>query len=280
MKPLCDSVIIVCGIVRNAEKGLRKNIPVINRLCDCARDYSIVIFENNSTDGTKRLLRQWALEKGDRAHISIEDFPPTAPVPVTAGVNPFYSSVRISRMVRLRNRYMDFIIENGMKADYLIAVDLDVASIDFRGVLSSFSTPFDWDAVTAYGHSLSPSMRERYHDTYALCPIDDDGPQTERKILENADRFSARKAGERMVRVKSAFGGLAIYRFEAVDGLRYQLTKNDDPRVEVECEHYSVYRQMRERGFERVYINYSMAIKYQKLSLKIVWNSICRRIGR
>ena len=83
------------------------------------------------------------------------------------------------------------------------------------------------------------------------------------------------------IRVYSAFGGLAIYRFEAVKGLRYACPslRNDDDRVEVKCEHYSLYKQMAERGYDKVFINPSMILKYQNLSIKIIFNSIKRKLG-
>ena len=73
---------------------------------------------------------------------------------------------------------------------------------------------------------------------------------------------------------------MAIYRFECVRGMRYNVMKNGDPRVQVRCEHYSIYYQMKKRGFDRVYINPAMSLKYQDLSLKIIYNSITRQVNR
>lgn len=50
MKPLKESTLIICSIVRNAANGLKRNIPVINSLCKYAKSYKIIIFENNSLD--------------------------------------------------------------------------------------------------------------------------------------------------------------------------------------------------------------------------------------
>ena len=57
---------------------------------------------------------------------------------------------------------------------------------------------------------------------------------------------------------------------EAVKGLRYEVYDNEDPRVEVKCEHYSIYKQMKERGYDKVYINPQMRIKYQEVNLKTI----------
>ena len=70
-----------------------------------------------------------------------------------------------------------------------------------------------------------------------------------------------------------------MYRFEAVRGLRYEALPNDDERVEVKCEHFSLYKQMMERGYDRFYINPGMTLKYQRLTPKIVWESLKRKLS-
>ena len=55
IKPSLSSIII-CSIVRNAEKGLINNIPIIDALCEHFNDYKIIIYENDSTDNTKNIL--------------------------------------------------------------------------------------------------------------------------------------------------------------------------------------------------------------------------------
>jgi hypothetical protein len=73
MKPLQSSTIIICGIVRDAERGLEKNIPVINALCDKAKDYRIVIYENDSRD-TKQILTKWEVDRdSDKIHLLLND---------------------------------------------------------------------------------------------------------------------------------------------------------------------------------------------------------------
>ena len=56
MKSPAVSSIIVCGIVRDAGKGLKNNIPVIDELCSYFKDYRIYVYENDSKDDTKELL--------------------------------------------------------------------------------------------------------------------------------------------------------------------------------------------------------------------------------
>lgn len=278
-----EKSIIVCGIVRNAERGLKRNMPVMAELAKTFAGFRMILFENDSADGTKSVLKLWQSVMGDKLTVVSEDSGAKKVIPKSGEVscNPFYSDRRISKMAALRNQYMDYVSEKGLTADYLMVVDMDVAGISLKGVLSCFNLDVEWDAVTANGYSLSPKLRRRYHDSYALTEYGDEmHPQTEEKILRLSEKYASLGPSDSPVRVFSAFGGIAIYRFEAVDGLRYSALPNDDSRVEVRCEHFSIYRQMADRGFDKTYINPAMLVKYQKLTLRIIFDSIKRRLSR
>lgn len=284
MTDLKSKSIIVCSIVRNAEKGLRRNIPTVKALCRLFGDYHVVVYENDSTDGTKEVLREWMAEDGEHVEALLNDTDPAKTIPSASAVkvNPFFSRKRIEKMVALRNRYLEHVESRGWTADYLMVVDLDVAQISLEGILTSF-VPIApaWDAVTAYGYSTSPSLQRRYHDTYALVKQGEQGvAQTEKSIHDAALDFAAVLGKGEWMRVDSAFGGLAIYRFECVRGLRYEVMDNDDERVEVRCEHQSIYKQMCSRGFGRIYVNPDMQLKYQDLTMEIVVNSMKRKLRK
>lgn len=281
MKPISDSTIIICSIVRNAEKGLRKNIPQITALCEHFKDFKIFVYENDSKDNTKTLLENWHQSDPSNVFVSLNTTNAENSIPSASesgDVNPFYSRKRIEKMANLRNTYLEFVEKKGWLSDYLMVVDLDVAWINVDNILSSFEKD-KWDAVTAYGYSISPKLRNRYHDTYALTEFGDEmNPQTEYKTKQLSEKYASIVPNTEWIRVFSAFGGLAIYRFECLQGVRYKALDNDDKRVEVKCEHFSIYKQMAERGFDKVYINPKMVLKYQNLTVGIVWRSLCRML--
>lgn len=285
MKSINESTIILCSIVRNAEKGVRRNIPIISELLMHAKDYRVFVYENDSVDGTKDLLLQWHQKDPLKIHISLNNCDSAKTIPsnkLTKGVNPFFSHRRIDKMAMLRNTYMEYIEKQKWEADYLIVVDLDVARICLDGILSSFESKLEWDAVTALGYSIGPNLKRRYHDTYALTLYGEEMfPQTEQKVRSLAGLYSVLNGYGAWMRVFSAFGGLTIYRYDAVKGIRYAYPSlnNDDERVEVRCEHYSLYKQMVERGYDRVFINPAMTLKYQDLSMMIILNSLKRKFG-
>lgn len=281
-KHLGDSFVVVCGVVRDAATGLRKNIPVIQWFCSQCRDFRVVVFENDSKDKTKELLQAWQATDSNRISVFCEDRQcgSTTPTAKEVSCNPAFSNYRIGRMAKLRNQYMEYIWKQNWDADYLVVVDLDVCRMGLEGIISSFETEQEWDAVTAFGYSnASPRLKPRYYDTYALTPWGKETvPQTAEQIISRAYELGKIKPVDPWVRIFSAFGGLAIYRYEAVKGLLYEVIKNDDPTVEVRCEHFSLHKQMTERGYTHFYINPRMRIQYQKITWKVLFKAFKRRI--
>ena len=283
MRPLSESTIVVCSIVRDAERGLKANIPVIRELCKCSKDYRVVVFENDSKDATKRLLESWASEDKERIRPICKDTDGSKTIPKAKDVkvNRYFCRQRIEKMAQLRNQYLDYVEQQGWSSDYLIVVDLDVAQLNLNGILSSFVSEVEWDAVTAFGYSTSPRLRRRYHDTYALTKWGEQNiPQTEAMIARYADELGVLKPSDDWVRIYSGFGGLAIYRFNAVRGLRYSVIDNDDPMVEVRSEHVSLHKEMVDSGFDHLYINPAMTLKYQVITLRIIWNAFARELHK
>ena len=199
---LSKSKIIICSIVRDCEKNLSNNIKVINELCDLAREHIIIVFENDSKDNTKIVLKNWSNERPN-IYVNMTDFNvgKTIPDSKNISVNPFYSRVRIDKMAMYRNQYMDYLDKFNITGDFLIVVDLDVVSIDLNGVVDSFGQIMDWHAISSNGISLSPRLSKRYHDTYALVEFGFQNiPQTEKSIKVNQYRFSNLKKGQPLYR--------------------------------------------------------------------------------
>ena len=276
-----DKTIIICSIVRDAEYGLRNNIPIIQALCEKFKDYHIVVYENDSRDHTKTLLQEWHDLCPEKIHVLINDTDPTKTIPtenMVDGANPFFSRNRIEKMASLRNKYMEYVEVQNWKADFLMVVDLDVSQLYLEPILTSFARE-DWDAVTAFGYSTSPKFKRRYHDSYALMEYgEEQNAKSESNITMLAEKYGKLKPDDSWIRVDSAFGGVAIYRFDAVKNMRYQVLDNEDPRVEVKCEHYSIYKQMKERGFDRFYINPGMCLLYQRVTWSIIKATLKRKL--
>jgi len=276
-----DKRVIFCGMVRDCGNAVKKNISTIESIAALFYDYRIVVIENNSQDNTKDVLNSWQ-KSNNKVTAICNDFDESKykELTLTEGYFLDNSFKRISKYVDYRNLYMEYIDKMDFAADYVILVDLDVARIDVKGIITSFGSPFEWDAITANGYSLSPKLRRRFHDTYALCEFGkQDSPQLATQITEYRETFKGLKKGKPFVRVFSAYGGLVIFKRDAIRNLRYKIMYNNYDHVEVRCEHFSIFHQMFERGFDKVYINPNMEIYYQKVDFKLIIKKIKAVLG-
>jgi hypothetical protein len=251
--------VCVCGIVRDCAPALQRTLPWVDHLCAQFKDAQVAIFENDSKDHTKAVLSSWAVGR-ENIHVFLEDYGPGETSRTKLGtVNPSFSYSRIERIARHRNRYLEFASQlSGL--DYLIVVDLDVDWIDPNAVGHAFGQEIPWDAQFANGRTWQVDTSDLYRDTYAVWEIGDPGPQTESKIAFYRRGLKPLTKGMPLFAVQSGFGGLGVYRWEAIKGLRYGVGLNSDPRVEVICEHAFLHRQMIAAGNSRLFINPSMIL--------------------
>jgi glycosyltransferase involved in cell wall biosynthesis len=243
-----------------------------------AKDYHVVILENDSTDNTKQILQEWANTEKN-IHVSLNDFG-TITIPAKKDlVNPMFSAYRNEKMASYRNYYLDYIEKENLSGDYVIIVDLDVRKIKPEGIINSFSLNCEWDALTANGVSRAPSSfyRRRYFDTYALIECGREFlPQTEQSIRRVQYRWAFMRPGMPLFHVASAFGGLAIYKRAAIKNCRYGVLMNEDEKVESRAEHFYFHQQMKEHGYDKIFINPAIQIRYQTHVIE----TIKRLLGR
>ncbi|HOY08701.1 MAG TPA: hypothetical protein PLB05_01340 [Candidatus Omnitrophota bacterium] len=257
--------VAICGLARDCALNLPRNIKTIERLRKYFQVSYVVVVENDSRDRTKEILKNWSAARKDVFVLSQDTGEFTTPAQSPGQIRPWFSKHRIERFVKFRNMYLDY-VENNLAVDSLIVLDLDIFSFSVNGIAHTFGQPIGWHAVTANGRNISTGRAffkgYNYYDTYALRESADTRPQTEEMIFGYQNVFRGLKLGMPMVRVASAFNGLAVYQMDAVKGLRYSCLLNQDPHVEAACDHISLHKQMAERGQDLIYINPSQIVMY------------------
>ena len=254
----------VCGLARNCAPKLPATIRFIETLSTYFESTTIVVVENDSRDKTRAILNNWA-DSCSSLHI-IDGKVPGEENASDTNANPYYSVKRVSRLAALRNQYLDFLKAQAVAPDFVLVLDFDVDRISIAGVLDSFVREADWDVATAYGYSLSPTLQERYHDTYALVPLGEENiPQLEARLKSIQRNWRQDKASRELVGVYSAFGGLSIYKYQQINNLRYDVCSNRDERVEARCEHFSIANELQKNGYQRIVINPRMHLRFQTL---------------
>jgi hypothetical protein len=224
---MIDHAVIFCGIVKNVGEKARSNIDLVLRTGQQFRKFKCVVYENNSTDSTKDILKTYA---GNSAvKILSEDLPPEsfkkensvlwAYTDVTGSDHP----CRMELISNARNKLLEEINKpDYSEYTYCIMIDLDSNGWDINGIVDSFRRCDEWDAVFATSRP--------YYDYYALrtaaLPF---GPE----LL--GDSFwralpSIRPQGP-LVPVYSAFNGIGIYKKSLLEAHRYDFQVDDEMKI-------------------------------------------------
>ncbi len=206
--------VLICGVCRNVEPALANTIQSIEELGSHFLDYRVIIYENNSHDKTKKILKKWSQRNSKvlflSEHVSKKQF---------AAELAMKRKNRTEVIAWARNRVLDIAMDP--KFDdykYVIWADLDFkAPWDVEHIVETILHPEqEWDAVLAYGsYDLFAFRDER-------CPIGHEliGSLYWSRLGEFAKEFAMEKE-DPWRKVYSAFGGLGIYQRRSIQGCRY-----------------------------------------------------------
>jgi hypothetical protein len=240
-----ERTVVLCGLARDVEATLPRTAARIERLGGMFRDYRVIVFENDSRDGTLERLIDWQATN-PRVSVLHETFRrPRWPQVV--------SLERAAEMASYRNRYLETALARFGNRDFLVVLDTDLPDgFSYEGIANTFGHD-GWDMVGSNGIQMrtlptGESFVVQF-DSWAFRETGAPGPHG---LRGTAARWWRR--GEPLVPLDSCFGGLAIYRMEALRaGARYAGT---------DCEHVPLHRRMRELGFGRVFLNPSQIVIY------------------
>ncbi len=243
------SRILVVGLARNVAEKLDREIRVLSKALSFARSVSWFVVESDSSDDTVEALKRCAATVPSFRFVSLGALEETLPS-------------RTRRIAHCRNVYLEEIRRRDEAFDYVVVTDLDgINSHLSRDAILSCWGRTDWDGCTA--NQLGP-----YYDIWALrhpmwCPHD---CWEQQRFLEHhgGGYFRIRLSlFLKMIRippqapwieVDSSFGGLALYRRDALMVGHYS---GEGLEGRDQCEHVALHEAMRANG-ARLFINPQM----------------------
>jgi hypothetical protein len=254
MKPAKINEITIAGVARNCAKTLGGAVQSISNAFCIANTVKWIVVESDSDDETCRVLSDIQTSRADFKFHSLGKLRDA----ITA---------RTERIAHCRNVYLqEFLFSPDYAGSgYLVVADLDDCNslLTADGVESCF-TQKDWSAV--FANQLGP-----YYDIWALrhplwCP--DDCWREAEEITSDSVSYSEatwEKVSSRMItvdpewrwiEVESAFGGLGIYKREALSRALYDgyTDKTSTFLKNQICEHVSINKKIIEEG-GKLYIN-------------------------
>lgn len=211
-----DEKILICGVAKNCESGFENIYLNVLGLSKYFKDYHVVVYENNSTDQTKNLYSCWAkcnpkitFLSEDLSHEFINSYVPRI------------GNYRTQFIARARNKVLDIALSEAYDDfKYVLNVDLDGFDLwNIDQIIDSIHNPQeDWDAIFANGS----------YDVYAFrsdqCSLGPEllGCDLWMKIYPKYGKYLSQKLQDgKWLKVNSAFGGLAIYKRDAIKKCHY-----------------------------------------------------------
>lgn len=255
-------IVTIAILARDCEETLPRLFRKIERLRSFFDNSQVIIVENNSKDATKQLLEEYSSSHSFVMLFMVDD-PAMDALP------------RIEKMAVLRNRCLEIVRESGYDPDLYIAIDGD---LDFNAssVLRAIQhAPHDWAGLFANGRYYLQAGPLRipvlYYDLFAYLPegnhtIEGDSlTEEEMHRIRPITHKALRK--NHYLRCRSAFGGVGIYKYEAIGENCYTVEKNTvSSNFEHLCEHIPFNRGVLKNG--ALYICRDLKVFYEPISIK------------
>ena len=234
--------IIFAGLAQNCAPFLTATLKNIENMTNLASEAAYIFLENDSKDSTQQDLLDWGANKENFKFINLD------------GLNTM--PARSMRLEFLRNTYIEVIkADNDLKSfDILIIIDMDDVST-FLMNLEQLERAIEYLNSENSIAAVFPNQLGIYYDMWALrhpelCPMDiweevfnfvADNKCSDKEAFEKtfAKRIFSIDVNREPIEVKSAFGGLGIYKMQYVlknpnpyVGVKIQVLRTS-PRIEI-----------------------------------------------
>lgn len=261
-----ESTIAIGLLARDCSASLRRNIPRIEALGSLFRDYHVVAYENDSTDGTTELLQEWAQRNPHVLSFNERFGQVTIPQKTAATPYPGQSYPRIEKMARFRNRVLKEIRER-CQPDIFCFIDIDMEDFDPATVAQAIEkAPEDWGALFANGQIILDYGSHQcanpiQYDYYAYVPLGTDPYLSGDYAIRLEENLAVAWVEQQRINRRryhpchSAFNGIGIYRWELIKDLEYIAYQTPELKAVNAslCEHVPFNYEVVKQGY-RLYV--------------------------
>jgi len=237
--------VIFGGTVRNVEEHIKQNLENLDACGKRFKSYSVIIYENDSTDSTREILNN---HKKENYYYIYED--------------NVKEESRTKRLAHGRNLVLAKAKELNKNNDYnfLILVDLDDRTTSGK-FIDSIETCFlydDWDM-------LSGNQSDSYYDIWALRKKNFMEYNCIKEMYHNMGKglpgyntHVVKKQKKidpgRLIEVDSSFGAIAIYKLDSIPDECSYIGSNEDGS---EISEHVPFNKCLKRNGKKLYINTS-----------------------
>ena len=216
---------MICGICKDVSQYLPDMMRICERMGTLFEDYKIVIYENDSTDGTQDILRKW-MNTNEKVTVHCESLSQSELEHCIINKDENGEFNRIELIALARNKLLDAVMAPEYNSyPIIIMMDMDFTSAPpVESIIEVFESNREWDAVFGYGMS----RQNVYWDWYAFRDFNEPfGPELLGHDWFGQKLWSLNKT-DQWCPVYSAFGGIGIYKRASIEGCRYSALVTED----------------------------------------------------
>ncbi len=249
-----NKTVFICGLIRDAAENIPRIVKRVETLGNLFKTYYVLIIENDSVDQTPELLHQWSESNNHVRVHTLKGLAKKHSLDICKEKRNRNCKKRLALLSTLRQKCVEEAQNERYKdSDYVIMMDMDLrGGLSLDGVAHSFGIlpEYKWDGVFALGMNGNGTDHQMY-DTGAVV----------RRNGSNVGGFrdpwvyhlsNCSKRGDPLVKVLSAFNGMAIYKHNVFTSGTY--TTNEG------IEHRGFHTSLRNAGFHGLYINPSLLL--------------------
>ena len=251
--------VVFCFLARNSSYHVNKMRVKIETIGRHFKNYHVLLFENDSNDGTREMLQDWASEN---SKITILDCCSLGNCECKldwkkATYDGVHSKSRIDKMRMMRQYMLDHVKKDFANWDYSIVMDFDLEGSIFKdGFFTSFAYN-QFDVMFASGLTLFPVFFNKYmlYDAWAFLAENDEIDNINKTDIIK-DFFHQSKTlfkypiNFQIKKAKSGFNGFAIYKISSIMSASY-INKISNSN----CEHIDLHLHMIDNGYSKIYFN-------------------------
>jgi glycosyltransferase involved in cell wall biosynthesis len=270
MRPIALSNVLVCGTARNVASKIESFLEVCDGSFSGFNSLQYLICESFSTDRTVEELEELARKRSNFNWFTDS----------TIDIN---ERLRTNRIASARNQIIKKVRTDYSTVDYIVMADLDGVNRDLtqKSVESCWRLE-EWDMVSA-------NQPLKYYDIWALRASGwsetDCWAEYEELRLSMSKREARRKAvtskmrsitrSHAPIKVRSAFGGLAIYKKNVFLEGTYKGFTTDGVEV---CEHVSFHQDLLDKN-RSLFINPRLVNLNEMSQLRNIFIDFGRRLS-
>jgi hypothetical protein len=255
-KKTAESKIVICSLARNISDIFEKSKSRLEYIGSFFNEYKIILFENDSYDDSRELLKSWTHSNNNVILLECCDFTNCdCKLKTKTGYEyGSFSKERLSKMAFYRQQYLNFVNKYFKNFDYMLVVDFDLnGCINVNGLFDSIAKE-EWGAIFCNGRISIPGLfglKTFPYDSIAVLFMEDDYNIKSYDFIETINKtlkMEYNGYNSHYYEIKSAFNGYGLYKIKNLEGCSYISNSNA-------CEHINLAKCLHDKG-EKMYINY------------------------